>query len=368
MRPWFEIIGSASRLRTSGSPEVTGTLCPGLSKLYSIPDLLETTPGSGVYDHWTGRPPFSYWWEFLSAWGIIPGSNPRSLTLRIGGINYPVAIYEYDEDTTLSGSIGNSTNDSHGVVVICHGKLTLSNVTTAVRKRGLFIWGDEVSGTAHMTQKGARCSGQNLYLYPGVTVPATGGAGAPKVLAAYIPGINNSLVQEWSQTGSSPGGLGCGGGNSGVARAAYVIGTGEENATAKAYSGAGGNGTSYCGGSGGGGAEVYNSYGTSTYTKYAGDGAISAGGIGTGWTRMPGGTTTEYTEAREGKRGTCAGGGLLVAMGKKISTLSLTAKGTNNGLHSEHADSGGGCVVALANEIGSVSKSVGNGGYLIQEV
>ena len=365
MRPRFEVSQGAIRMRTSGSPEATGATHPAFSKLYSMPDLEETTPGSGVYDHWSGGSSFSYWWEFLSAWGIIPGTNPKSLTLRIGGINYPVVIYEYDEDTTLSGSIGNSTNDSHGVVVICHGKLTLSNVTTAARKRGLFIWGDEISGSANMTQKGAHCSGQNLYLYSGVTVPATGGAGASSLLAQTAGTGDYQTL--YSAAGSSPAGLGCGGGSSGKAFAGYVGGSATYG-VAKAYSGAGANGSSYCGGSGGGGVHVENARSGSTYTQYAGNGALSAGGGGKFCREWAGGSATCYPDYVEDYRGTCAGGGLLVVMGKEISTLSLTATGTSNGSSTDNANSGGGCVVALANEIGSVSKSVGNGGYLIQEV
>ncbi len=364
MRPWFEIIGSAFRLRTSGSPEVTGTLCPGLSKLYSIPDLLETTPGSGVYDHWTGRPPFSYWWEFLSAWGIIPGSNPRSLTLRIGGINYPVVIYEYDEDTTLSGSIGNSTNDSHGVVVICHGKLTLSNVTTAARKRGLFIWGDEVVGTANMTQKGAHATGQNLYLYPGVTVPAAAGIGGTAY--AYRPdGHSGSSVYAGPNAGTAPS-IGCGGGFSGKAwatRPGSPCDPDTTGGTSHAYAGQGGRGTSYCGGAGGGGIMVMCYANTGSYTGRGENGS----GVSTGgqyWQADD--QNGKYNPYSTTYRGSSAGGGLLVVTGRIVSGT-FTALGGNSS-HSYCGNAGGGCVVALANEIGSVSKSVGNGGYLIQEV
>jgi len=357
VRPRFEVSAGAIRMRTSGSPEANGATHPAFSKLYSMPDLEEATLGSGIYDHWTGGTPFSYWWEFLSAWGIIPGTNPKSLTLRIGGINYPVVIYEYDEDTTLSGSIGNSTEDSHGVVVICHGKLTLSNVTTAARKRGLFIWGDEVVGSANMTQKGAHASGQNLYLYPGVTVPAAAGLGG--TATANKP-VGTYSVTAGPTAGAAPS-LGCGGGYSGKA-IAYMTGSvcdGDSGGTIAASAGAGGRGTSYCGGAGGGDITACNPVAGSTYSP-SGEAGSANGTLGGRSCTCTRGYATEWGSNRGGN----TGGGLLVVTGKSVSGSYASTGGSGTG----YGTSGGGCVVALANEIGSVSKSVGNGGYLIQEV
>jgi hypothetical protein len=334
-----------------------------------MPDLEETTPGSGIYDHWSGGSSFSYWWEFLSAWGILPGSaNPRTITLRVGGINFPVEIYEYDEDTTLSGSIGTSTNDNNGVVVICHGKLTLSNVTTAARKRGLFIWGDEVVGSANMTQKGAHASGQNLYLCSGRTVTATGGLGGSRAYAYRAQGASESYVAVAPVTGGTPS-LGCGGGYSGVAVAekASKPFDPDTGGSVKAYSGAGGNGTSYCGGSGGGGVAVWNYSPGTTFTG-TGD---SAGNNGS----TPGTSKNVKSDASDrywdDHKGSDKGGGTLIITGKSVSgTFTSRGESVSYDLYGwpYPGSSGGGCVAVLANSPGSISISTGNGSSIIQEV
>ena len=357
MRPRFEISGPACRLRTSGSPEVNGAIHPAFSKLYSLPDLEETNEGSGIYDHWTGGAPFSYWWEFLSVWGILPGTtSPRSITLQIGGTNFPVDIYEYDEGTTLSGAIGTSVNDARGVVIICHGKLTLSGITTAARKRGFFIWADEVLGSANMTQKGAHCSGQNLPLYPGITVPATGGAGGTGATSSLVcpPGGDNTII---GLSGGVPSELGCGGGDGGNA---MTFGYSWDSGSAYAKGGNGAVGTSYCGGAQGGHAYArVDSTGGYATSCVAGNGGANGSPGGSGLCGIDG-VYTSYRVNSGDLDGNASGGGLLVVAGKIVSCSSLISLGTG---------AGDGCVVVLGNDVSGVATpSVGNGSYLIQEV
>lgn len=179
-------------------------------------------------------------------------------------------IINFEEDKTFDGTdiLGNDTPDTTMLIVKCHKNCNIDKnviVMPQVRKKGfvLYCGGDFVNyGTVSMTARGANAQGQELLIYGNNSkyeiIPAIGALGGAKV------GGSSS-----TQNGTD--------GDTGIKRATGGGGAGGYYSNKALYSGAGGAGTSYSGGTGGGGCSCYDS--GSNASDGSNDGG--AGGVAT---------------------------------------------------------------------------------------
>lgn len=176
-------------------------------------------------------------------------------TLNINSISYNIHLYVYDGDQTWDSMTFGDANDvatasaeaTNMVVVKVNGNLTVNSGATITSygtayggPKGMFIYctGTLINnGTITMSARGAKATGQNIYLWKNEDASYE-----------YVPAVGASGAAGGYQ---SAGGTtnGSNGGN-GTKRSTGGGGSGQRN---YGTGGAGGKGTSYSGGAGGGG-------------------------------------------------------------------------------------------------------------------
>jgi len=280
--------------------------------------IVNLTANQTVYAHWTADPNSS-----ISSPGLIDAIGNNNFAngnyqFSVNNENYATHIYNFDgsQHWTTNQTFGNNsdvgstnTNASRMVIVKVNGDLVIDNgvVITAYDAgyggpKGLLLYvtGKLINnGTITMTEKGAKSSGENVYLVKKSDgnyeyVPKEGGAGAAN--SDLTPSPNYQTAKR--KQGTAGNNRGTGGGSSGSASAI--------NAYIRASGGKGATGTSYSGGAGGGGSSTNcDSYHCSKHIQYGGDGTNFAGGIGA--VNDKNGMT--YAKA---DNGAFPGGGLLI--------------------------------------------------------
>lgn len=284
-------------------------------------------------------------------------------------------MYNIKGDTTYDSTptLCNDTND-----IMCiykyNGNLTIGEGVIlqpqagkeGARKKGFVVYVKDTltnNGEISMTARGANAEGQDVLLYKNSDnsyeyVPkegASGAAGATKAVGVKtVAGIN----------GTDGSGRQTGGGGSGAAIGLY---NNTINYTGTFTSGAGTAGTSYSGGTGGGGAPCYNSAnrpctpedgtinggkggsgfttgGTGSWSgyqnQYAGGGAGNPGGVGKKVLR-----SNQTQNATEYSGGTGTGGLLIIYTKDLVNNTSITSKGVSGGNgYAGGGSSGGGSV------------------------
>lgn len=233
--------------------------------------------------------------HILDALNTLTGnSTPANSTIDVNGVSLDIEFQEYSTAQTISANtnLGSATADTIGTLVKYDSDLTIDigkTLSTSARKRGLYVLvkgNCVINGTLTQTARGASAAGQNVRLYTGYDVPATGAAGGVWVSGNGVAGSNGTTIQS--------GGAGSGS---------------SDNTTGAS----GGAGTSYSGGAGGGGGGA----GTNPHAGSSSGGAGGAydtgySGVGTlnifsGGTGNPGGAGGNVT----GNDGT---GGLVVLL------------------------------------------------------
>ena len=280
----------------------------------------------------------------------------------IHGVQLSFHIYILDDNFVFNSvSKVNSvfslcTSDDTVTQVIIGNNITInSNITLTppYRCKGLIIFdcGTTINnGIISMTSRGASAKGQNIYLYKNEYVPAQGASGGNAV-RRKTEGLTSGNTGK-NGTNRKTGGGASGGAFRGASYKYTVI------------SGAGGNGTSYSGGAGGGGISARErnwtgnsgsseggagGAGISNYITYgygAGGGAGNPGGIGS--------YQGKKNVARSGKNGT--GGFLIIYTNKLINNNKINSNGSSGGnadarVPASGGGSGGGSINIFASSI-----------------
>ena len=269
-------------------------------------------------------------------------------------------IYEFGNAQT---DVGNETKEAKNMVILkVNGDLTINNDITLTScksengyggPKGLMIYCTGTitnNGTISMTKRGAKATGENVYLYKNndgtfEIVPAIGAIGGKGVKAdSRELGDFQSLNGNNGENGINRA---TGGGGSGSAYAH------DHTKPDVALSGAGSAGTSYSGGSGGGACSAVWTYddsyfsldsdatfsGGNAYGSYNSEGYPCGGGAGN-----PGGDG--FPEEDKGTNGT---GGLLIIYCEKLyNNKTIMSNGSKGGIakivfDSINVNSDGGC-------------------------
>ena len=274
---------------------------------------------------------------------LTPGgalSNQQIAGVKIKTI-YGDTTYTNASQASLFDDL--STNDAHMCVRIFHGNLTINASQTlqpTVRCRGLilFVKGNLTNnGTISMSTWGApTATGQNVYLITNNNqmqyIPSAGGT------KGTLAGLSGTSTQISSGTDGSASATarGTGGGGSGTA---WMISSGTSSA---ATAGSGTDGTSYCGGFGGGSAHVRNASVTGVSASTSGGGAASIN-----------------FSTTSGSLTTCGGGaGTAVGLGKSV-TANTTTVNNNAGSNGMASAAGLLVVYCLGNFTNNLIESKG---------
>ena len=201
---------------------------------------------------------------------------------------YNLKVYSFEENQTIEANtsfgtesdVATESTDAQNMIVLkVNGDLTIEQeaiLTSYASKNGyggpkgmmIYCTGTLTNnGTISMTARGAKAEGQNVYMWKNIDesyeyVPAVGANGASAVYAKN--GL--SSIEVYGKKGSDGINRQTGGGASGGINIRHWTGEG--------YSGAGGKGTSYCGGTGGG------AYSKPGYSDSAGGSGANNGGAG----------------------------------------------------------------------------------------
>lgn len=331
--------------------------------------------------HYTGE---SSIFDYVNK-GILP-SGKHTIVVGSTTLNVEVVRIDGHHTHTPGATVGDWVADTHMLMLVVEGKLTIqagATLTPLTRKKGFLIFareGIDNYGVISMTARGAIAAGDNVNLVKNVnggmhTLSAAGGAGGASF---YTTTTTDALV---GNSGKSPTGIACGGGGTGgIYRGA--------NARYEVRVGKGGNGTTYSGGAGSGGASVRDK--RSGYGNNSGAGAENGGAGGRGFAYRydngqyftagggagnPGGRNDYYGSKYEpyADNGATGTGGLLIICGKYInnrgSFLSIGSDGgdansTYRGVGG--GASGGGAIVSIYEDSivpGTVDVRGGYGGY-----
>jgi len=315
-------------------------------------------------------------------YSVVVNDQPYNVEL----INiYGDTRYSLDEgETEKIVSLGDDSAEHKTLVVKYHGDLTVDKGVTLTAntvdgltyKKGMYICalGNIYNnGNISMTGRGTyNQEGENVYLWRNIDntyeyVPAAGGVGGEALVSTrnqYKPGLKGEDGKDRAT----------GGGGSGTSNAS------DERPTT--ISGAGARGTSYSGGSGGGGidanfvggsikaqdAEQNGGKGgdaasyrgkTRWITRYAGGGAGNTGGTGK-YTYSGQNTGTDWSDGNA-ENGT--GGLLMIYTNDLYNNGEITANGMNGGSgRAPGGSSGGGSINIFANLIKERGSVTANGG------
>jgi hypothetical protein len=291
-------------------------------------------------------------------------------TFIVNSVSINVEVYNFTSDVTYATTptLGSATTDSVMLVLIYHSNLTINSgvtITPQVRKKGMFIYCAGTltnNGSISMTARGASSAGQNIYLWQNSDstfeyIPANGAVGGTYV-TSYANGSYVGVAGNIGKAGSTSSKRSTGGGGSGAAGTWRPSGT-----PGRVYSGSGGNGTSFSGGTGGGGIRIdisntatygplgagsstggtggagYAIQGNSTPVITAGGGAGnpgSNGGTSSSGGAIGNGNTTTY------KGGTGTGGLLIIYCKNIINSGSIVSNGSAGGGSGNDGAGGGG--------------------------
>lgn len=301
-------------------------------------------------------------------------------------VKYPARVYLYEGnqlwesktfgETTDVGS--SNSNAKYMEVVKVKGNLTINQGQTITTYRSSYggpkgmtinVEGSLTNnGTITMSSRGAKAVGENIYLYKNADnsyeyVPATGGAGGTYKSYTCTTTAPQTIPIE-GENGKDGFNRGTGGGGGGAIHATRT------SATFSVKSGAGSIGTSYSGGTGGGGIDVHysvtrsagsgganglsggNAYaakgGTTWASRYAGGGAGNPGGIGQA--AASGNTTGVNNSSYNGENGT--GGLLNIYTGSFANNSKISSDGSlGGGGYAGGGSSGGGSINIFSKKI-----------------
>ena len=273
---------------------------------------------------------------------------------NVSGATLSNNIYEFGNNTE---DVANETQDAKNMVVLkVNGNLTIkSGVTLTACKntqgyggpKGMLIYCTGTiknEGRISMTARGAKAQGENVYLWANTIgtceyVPATGALGGESVRAARNQKFSGNEGKQGEQRQT-------GGGGSGTANSS--------DADPVAYSGAGSNGTSYSGGTGGGGCNI-NCYSTVRATNGQENGGAGGTGIGyrydSSWTSRtggggagnPGANAEQNGVSVENAKGENGTGGLLIIYTNIFNnTGKIESNGSKGGVNNDAHNVGGG--------------------------
>ena len=279
-------------------------------------------------------------YDFISSDKLTDTGN---YTLIANGVSIAAEVFVIDEDKTYTSTptLCSTTADTKMCLIKYNGDLTINSgvtITPQVRKKGFVMYVDGTltnNGTISMTARGAKATGQNVYLYKNESgtfeyVPAVGGAGGASVTINGMSLGNGKAGITGTDRKTGGGGSGFATGNS-----TKCIST----------SGAGGAGTSYSGGAGGG--SIINKTYNDTIIAQNGSSTGGAGGSYNGttakWTGWggagnPGGSSSTSSEPG----GTGTGGLLIIYADKIINVGTMNSNGTSSG--TTGGSSGGGSI------------------------
>lgn len=235
--------------------------------------------------------------------------------VTINNESYSIHAYVYENDTTINNQTFGDASDAATNMILVKGKgnLTFTGTTTTYRDtstaykggpKGFFIYCEGTltnNGIISMSQRGAKCNGQNVYLWKNQNdsyeyVPSTGASGATYCSQSFSNTSEDYYAYRYpyARTGNTPGTainrMTGGGGSGGI----YVKSKGSNTYSGSISSGSGASGTSYSGGSGGGGATM----GLSSYRGGAHSGSSSGGSGGGAYSN--GFTDTNHTTSQWG--------------------------------------------------------------------
>ena len=286
-------------------------------------------------------------YDFISSDKLTDTGNYTLVLANNEVIDTEVFVIDEDKIYESTPTLCSATADTKMCLIKYNGDLTINSgvtITPQVRKKGFVMYVDGTltnNGTISMTARGAKATGQNVYLYKNQAgtfeyVPAVGGAGGASASTTGMTNVNGNA-------GTSGTNRKTGGGGSGAADNQY--------SKATSVSGAGGSGTSYSGGAGGAG--IYNESYSTKITGQAGSSSGGAGGSFTGtitseWgadggAGNPGGTSSS---SGNGENGT---GGLLIIysndfVNKGIINSNGSKGGASGGKQEPGGSSGGGSI------------------------
>jgi len=288
---------------------------------------------------------------------------------------------EGDDDGTVNGKITISSDKTYGdvkdcgtadsnakrmVIVKYHGDVLIESgvtVTSVANEdgyggpKGLYLCSTgtfENNGIISMTARGAKATGENVYLYSADRenweyIPATGGAGG---VGATITGNSSSLYYAEGDDGKPGTGRGTGGGGAG---ALSIGGTSKTNTSQP-----GTEGTSYSGGSGSGGISTYW-YGIGNWSSYS---AATAGGAGGMGVAAYGSSSSKITMNAGGGAGNPGQKGALVSTTAAYMDGSGFVFGGNNSSY-KGSNGTGGLLIIYGNTVinkGTISSEGSSGG------
>ena len=269
--------------------------------------------------------------------------NDTMAKIIVNGVTYAAHVYNYDSDLTISkdteyGSASDaatSNTDAKNMVILkVNGNLTINNgvtLTTAKNAdgyggpKGFLIYATGTitnNGTISMTQRGAKASGQDVYLWKNTNgkyelVPSSSGTGGAQVCG------NNVGIK----------------GSDGVNRGTGAGGGGGHEAGGCSPNGAAG--TSYSGGTGGGACNYWCT-GVSAGSINGGIGGTGSQNSGSG-AGNPAGII--YNNGSTGKRAENGTGGLLILYSNALvnnNTNSLIQSNGSKGGDASQNNAGGG--------------------------
>lgn len=298
--------------------------------------------------------------------------------IHIKDETYQVEVYNYDIEVKYDRNayLGDANPDTAMLIIKYNKGLTVKPnvvVTPQTRKKGMYMYVNGTllnNGEITMTARGAMAEGQNVYLYRNENgeyeyVPAQGAAGGASVNSNTGPS-QGGIIGNAGENGTkrSTGGGGSGG-------TWHWINTG-------GYSGSGAAGTSYSGGSGGGGCDLRNSSASAQNgSPNGGAGGNASSNYSTGhWAGggagNPGGRGSYGGNWNAGYNGSTGTGGLLILYADTILNAGTISSNGSRGGNSKQAgggSSGGGSInifyknnFTIQGTLQSISPRGGNGG------
>ena len=306
----------------------------------------------------------------------------------VNGEEYPVHMYNYDEDLTVNSNltlgdaddVATADTDAKNMVIVkVNGNLTnnakiepYSNKYGGPKGFTVYVTGTLTNNGTIDNSHGAKAAGQYVYLYKNAggsyeTVPVDGAAGGVIVSQARKntaslgnPGDDGSTVDTRATGGGGTGGIyfgDCGGYTARVMAGAkgtsYSGGSGSGGLDANLYGNIDGYGPNPNGGSGGNGRGYRGK--SSWAGRYASGGAGNPGGLG----GANNSTTTDSSYV--GKNGT---GGLLIIYANTFNnTNKISANGSKGGEGNvPGGSSGGGSINIFYNNLVTSGDIEANGG------
>lgn len=300
--------------------------------------------------------------ELIKDYYSQPVADYLNQTVTINEVSLDCDIYRVNNNSELTAAVftGCIAEDANTQIII-GSNLSVANGTTLIppyRCKGIIIGCPGTftnAGIISMTARGASGAGKNIQLTDDYMISAVGGTGGAGVDTST--GGSGRGVDGLSGNSPSTGIISCGGGGSGAGYRANNSPT----------TGAGGNGTSFSGGAGGGaaiGSTAGGTNGSSTGgaggngVTYNGDYMVTCGAGNPRGSSMHSSTVVPATDSyiQFDEEGTGTGGLIVILSNFFINEGTIKAEGSKaRGINSTSAfhqstggSSGGGCVCIIS--------------------